>query len=125
MSTFRRQIHFGNNIWWACYWKENRINILIKKINIHYNDLTYYLKKGEPNSLINLNRPLVLLRKIKNDDIELEKPRKNQKEFKSGINEIVKVKEEYKSEEKKSTIKNVRIFYKARKIVINFFWWLF
>ena len=94
---------------------------MIKKINIHYDDLTYYLKKGEPNSLINLNRPLVLLRKIKNDDIELEKPRKNQKEFKSGINEIVKVKEEYKSEEKKSTIKNVRIFYKARKIVINFF----
>ena len=88
--------------------KKNEINTLIEKIN--YNDLTCYLKKNKPISFINFNRPLSLLRKIKDGDIELEKARQNQKDFKSGLNEIVKVKEEYKLEEQKSAIKNIKTF---------------
>ena len=54
--------------------------------------------------------PLGLLRKIRDGDIEQDKARNNQREFKSNLDEIVNGKEECKTEKRKSAIKHIIIF---------------
>ena len=63
---------------------------------------------------------LGLIRKIKDGSIDLENVRENQKEFRSNLSETARQKWEHKSEDKKSTLNNLKMFYKAREKVINF-----
>ena len=57
--------------------RKNETNTMNEKVS--YNDLTYYFlkKESKPIRFIDYNRPLGLLRKIKEGDTELEKARKN------------------------------------------------
>ena len=57
--------------------RKNETNTMNEKVS--YNDLTYYFFKKESKLIrfIDYNRPLGLLRKIKEGDTELEKARKN------------------------------------------------
>ena len=65
--------------------------------------------------------PLGLLRNIWHGDTSINKAIKSQEKFKSDINEIVRGKWEHKSEEQRSAINNVKIFYEAQQKVINLF----
>ena len=57
--------------------RKNETNTMNEKVS--YNDLTYYFlkKESKPICFIDYNRPLGLLRKIKEGNTELEKARKN------------------------------------------------
>ena len=84
--------------------RKNVINTSNEKVK--YNNLTYHFfqkRESKPVSFIDFNCQLGLLRKIRDDDIELKIGRKNQKEFKSNLNEIVR-RQWNKSEEQKSII---------------------
>lgn len=57
--------------------RKNETNTMNEKVS--YNDLTYYFlkKESKPICFIDYNRPLGLLRKIKEGNTELEKAKKN------------------------------------------------
>ena len=79
---------------------------------IKYGKSTNYFK-GENTIQISFNcfnRPLGLIRKIKDDSTDLEKPKDNQQKFRSNLNETTRGKREHKSEEQKSTINNLKFF---------------
>ena len=63
--------------------------------------------------------PLSFHKNIKEGYITLKKAEEKRKEFKSDINEIVKAGK--KSEEQKSSVKNVKTFYESREKVIKMF----
>ena len=64
---------------------------------------------------INFKPPLDFCKYLKDGYTTLEKAEENQTKFKSDLNEIVKVKWEYKSEEQKSEIKNIKTIYESRE----------
>ena len=90
---------------------------------------TYYKIVAERNNEIitlnykinGFNRPLGFIRKIKNGSIDLEKAKENQKEFRLNLGETPKRKWDYKSEEQKSTMNKIKVFYKAREKIIKLF----
>ena len=86
------------------------INNWAKKIK--YGKLTNYFKVGNTIqiSFNCFNRPLGLIRKIKDDSIDLEKPKDNQEKFRSNLSETTRGKWEHKSEEQKSIINNLKMF---------------
>ena len=62
-----------------------------------------------------------LLRKIRDGDVELEQSRKNRKEFKSDLNEIVIGQRQHKPKEQKSITENDKMFYEAQEKVFKLF----
>ena len=73
------------------------IKNLSKEIN--FNNLIYYFKsKIGPKNFISFKGPLGFYKNVKDGYITLEKAEENQE--KSHLNELVKGKREYKSEEK-------------------------
>ena len=90
---------------------------------IEYDKLTYYFKSedGIPICFNGFNRPLGLIRNIKDGSIDLEKAKENQEKFRSNISETTRGKWENKLEEQKNTINNLKMFYKVREKVIKFF----
>ena len=90
---------------------------------IKLDKLTYDFKSENrtPISCNTFNRPLALIRNIKDVSIDLEKGKENQEKFKSNLNEAITGKWEHKSEEQKNTINNPKMFYKAREKVITLF----
>ena len=99
----------------------NEINTLNNKIK--HDKLMYDFKSGNrtPISCNAFNRPLALIRNIKDVSIDLEKGKENKEKFKSNLNETITGKWEHKSEEHKNTINNLKMFYKAREKVITLF----
>ena len=58
---------------------------------IDFYNLTYhYNDKNDPKSFIGFKGPLSFLRSIKESNISIEKAEEQQREFTSGLNEIVK-----------------------------------
>ena len=74
-----------------------------------YDKLKYYFKSEDkiPVSFNRFNRPLVLIRKIRDGSIDLEK-------FRSYLSETTTEKQEHTTKEEKSTISYLKVFYKAR-----------
>ena len=111
-------------------------NALVKKNNFDTEN-NFFWRKTETydkivaernNEIITLNykingfdRPLGLIRKIKNGSIDLEKARENQEEFRLNLGETTKRKWDHKSEEQKSTMNRIKVFYKAREKIIKLF----
>ena len=99
----------------------NEINTLNNKIK---HDKLMYNFESENRTSIScnaFNRPLALIRNIKDVSIDLEKGKENQEKFKSNLNETIIGKWEHKSEEQKNAINNPKMFYKAREKVITLF----
>ena len=99
----------------------NEINTLNNKIK---HDKLMYNFESENRTSIScnaFNRPLALIRNIKDISIDLEKGKENQEKFKSNLNETIIGKWEHKSEEQKNAINNPKMFYKAREKVITLF----
>ena len=71
--------------------------------------LKYYFKSEDniPISFNRFNRPLVLIRKIRDGSIDLEK-------FRSYLSETTTEKQEHTTKEQKSTISYLKVFYKVR-----------
>ena len=84
---------------------------------IEYDKLTYYFKSedGIPISFNGFNRPLGLIRDIKDGSVDLEKAKENQEKFRSNISETTRGKWENKLEEQKNTTNNLKMFYKVRE----------
>ena len=79
--------------------RKNKINTLNNKIE--YDKLTYRFKRKDriPITFKEFNRPLGLLRKIKDGSIDLEKAKENQEKFRSNPSETTRAKWKLKSEE--------------------------
>ena len=96
--------------------RNNGINTLNNEIK--YDKLTFYFK-SEDRILIkfnDFNRPLGLIRKIKDGSIDLEKAKENEEKFRSNLSETTGGKWLYKSEEQKSATNNLnKCFTKQRK----------
>ena len=89
---------------------------------ISYRNLVYYFKsKSAPIKFIRFKTPLSLYRNIKDSHITLEKVEKDQKEFKSDVNELVRGNISLKSSDQLNTIKYIKSFYESREKVIKLF----
>ena len=105
-----------------CNWKPRKtdkrkdgIIELNKKINC--NDLTYYYKcHTVPQKFDYLKNAFILLDKKKNGESILEDTKKEQKTYKSNLNEIKRGKAWHKS-----VIYNAEMFYKPREDIIKFY----
>ena len=86
---------------------------------INQSDLTYYFKsrKIRPKNFNVFDRPSLFLREIRDREKTLEHT-KNQREFKSDRNLIVRTVHE--SEEQKTAMKNIKMVYEARGSFVKF-----
>ena len=96
--------------------RNNEINTLKSKIK--YDKWKYHFKSEDVNGV---NRPLRLVRKIKDGSIDLEKAKENQEKFRSHLNKKKWGKWKRKSEEQKNAMNNLKVFYKAGEKVIKLF----
>ena len=86
------------------------------------NTLTYYFKnKSNPINFIGFQAPLHLYRDIFNGNIKLAKAEKDQKQFKSDLNEITRGNPNKKSADQIKIIENIKNVYNSRQKVINLF----
>ena len=67
------------------------------------------------------NCSLGFITKMKDGSVDLEKGKENQEKYKSTLHETTYGKRQHKSEERKSTINILKIFYKARKKATKLF----
>ena len=96
----------------------------IQKLNnqIDFNNLIYYFRgKKARKNVTGFKGWLGLFNSIKDGYINIKKAEENEKELRSDLNEKTKGKWEHKSEEQKSVIENVKMFYKGRENVIKFY----
>ena len=78
---------------------------------IDFNNLTYYFKNyRDPKKFIVFKGILGFYRNINDGYTTLEKAEESKKKLKSDLNEIVKGKWEYTSEEQKNAIKILKVF---------------
>ena len=80
---------------------------------------SFETKESSPKYFGGFKFPLKFLRKVGDGGIMLEKATTTKKRFKSDLNSIARVK--YKSQEHESSPKNIKLLYKAREKVVNFF----
>ena len=81
---------------------------------IDFNNLTYRYKGNTASkTFIGFKGPLGFYRNIQEGYITLEKSEKEQKEFKSEINEIVTGRNQ--SEDQKSVINNIKTLYESQE----------
>ena len=88
---------------------------------INFDNLIYYFK-GKNISPINFTgfRGLMhIYSNIKNGNTSIEKMEKDQKQFKSKLNEINTVNPKHKSKDQLNTIENIINFYSSREKVIK------
>ena len=89
---------------------------------ISYRNLFYYFKsKSAPIKFLRFKTPLSFYRNIKDIHITLKKVEKDQKEFKSDVNEKVRGNLSLKSSDQFNTIKYIKTFYESREKVIKLF----
>ena len=88
---------------------------------INFNNLIYYFKGKNisPINFIGFKGLMHIYNNIKNDNTSIEKMKKDQKQFKSKLNEITTVNPKHKSKDQLNTIKNIINFYSSREKVIK------
>ena len=93
----------------------------MKKID--FDNLTYYFTS--PNlaqiNFISFRALIHIYNEIKNGNILIEKIAKDQKQFKSKLNEINTKNPKHKSKDQLDAIKNIKNLYNSRQKVINLF----
>ena len=97
----------------------SEIKDLSKQIDLNY--LTYYFK-SKSISLINFigfKAPLHLYRDRLNGNVKLAEVEKEQKQFKTELNEITRGSPKKKSEDQIKTIEHIKNLYKLRETVIK------
>ena len=103
------------------YERMDEINDLSRKIN--FNNLTYYFKSKDssPINFIGFKVLLYLYRNTLNGNAKLMKGEKDQKQFKSNLNEITIGSPKNKSKNQLITIKNINNLYNPREKNIEFY----
>ena len=96
------------------------ITKLHKKVNP--DDSIYRCKGSTADEKFNeFDNALSLLDKIRDSKIILTDAKNDQAEFKSNLSEIKKGNKNHRSKDEKNTLYNIKMLYKARKKVIEFF----
>ena len=100
---------------------KERFDEIIELTNeINPNDLIYYFKNNNVRKRLDyLNNGIKPFQKIRSGETKLEEAKRLQNVFKSNLNELSKGR--FKSEERQSALKNIKLLYESREAVIKSF----
>ena len=84
-----------------------------------HDDVIYYLKNNTNRNFNDFDDGIELLKKIQSGEMKLEDGKELRNIFESNLNDILKGR--FKSEEQKSVLKSIKLFYELRQAVIKLF----